>query len=51
MIVNNTDVLLGTGVVLLLLVFAGIVVLLALHDWTQEGAQMKELIGTTGFGR
>ena len=33
MIVNNTDVLLGTGIVLLLLVIAGIVVLLALHEW------------------
>jgi hypothetical protein len=32
MIVNNTEVL-GTGVVLLLLVVAGLVVLLALHDW------------------
>lgn len=32
MIVSNTEVL-GTGVVLLLLGFAGIVVLLALHDW------------------
>ena len=28
----NTEVL-GTGVVLLLLVLAGIIVLLALHDW------------------
>ena len=33
MIVSNTDVLLGTGVVLLLLVLAGIVVLLALYEW------------------
>jgi hypothetical protein len=32
MIVNNTDVL-GTGVVLLLLVFGGIIVRLALHEW------------------
>jgi hypothetical protein len=32
MVVNNTE-LLGTGVVLLLLVFAGIVVRLALHEW------------------
>jgi hypothetical protein len=32
MIVGNTEVL-GTGVILLLLGFAGIVVLLALRDW------------------
>ena len=41
MIVNNTDVLLGTGVVLLLLVFAGIVVLLALHDWRHRKKARK----------